>query len=83
MIGSFYCRELINCFVCIWKGVRIYRLRTEVTLSDKSTVVIGSVYRHPQPIYHKFSQVSTNNLLKLKPLKIFVVLGDFNINCNR
>ena len=55
----------------------------EVTLSDKSTLIIGSVYRHPQHNFHKFSQAFSNNLLKLKPKKRFVVFGDFNIDYNR
>ena len=77
---SFYCHELFNLRMHLEGCEDIW---IEVTLSDKSTLIIGSIYRHPLPNFHKFSQAFSNNLLKLKPKKRFVVLGDFNIDYNR
>ena len=78
-VDSIYCHDL-DSFRMHLEGCE--EIWIEVTLSDKSTLVIGSVYRHPQPNYCNFSQIFTNNLLKLKPVIRFVVLRDFNIDYN-
>ena len=54
----------------------------QATLGDKSTLVIGSVYRHPHPNFLEFSKAFNKNFLKLKA-KRFVILGDLNIDYGR
>ena len=55
----------------------------QATLGDKSTLVIGSVYRHPHPNFLEFSKTFNKNFLKLKAKKRFVLLGDLNIDYGR
>ena len=57
----------------------------ETALDDKISLVIGTVYRHPQPNYQNFVKVFQNKLLKLKSYNggRFIALGDFNIDYNR
>ena len=55
----------------------------QATLGDKSTLVIGSVYRHPHPNFLEFSKAFNKNFLKLKVKKRFVILGDLNIDYGR
>ena len=57
----------------------------EAALDDKISLVIGTIYRHPQPNYQNFVKVFQNKLLKLKSYNggRFIVLGDFNIDYNR
>ena len=53
VVDSFYCQEITN--------LRLNQLGCEdvwieVNLNDKTNLVVGTVYRHPQPNYLKFSQ---------------------------
>ena len=57
VVDSIYCHEL-DSFRMHLEGCE--DIWIEVTLSDKSTLVIGSVYRHPQPNYRNFSQIFLN-----------------------
>ena len=80
VVDSFYCQEITNLRLNLWGCEDVW---IEVNLNDKTNVVVGTVYRHPQPNYLKFSQAFYNNLLKLKGNKKFVVLGDFNVDYGR
>ena len=55
---------------------------TEVTISDKNKIVVGSVYRHPKSNLKLFFSKFQNNIISLKTYNKFVVLGDFNIDYN-
>ena len=52
----------------------------EAILKDKQSLVVGTVYRHPQQNLKSFSLAFQNTLKKLKRFTKFVVLGDFNID---
>ena len=49
-------------------------------MKDKQSLVVGTVYRHPQQNLKSFSLAFQNTLKKLKRFTKFVVLGDFNID---
>ena len=72
VVDSFYCQEITNLRLNLLGCEDVW---IEVNLNDKTNLVVGTVYRHPQPNYLKFSQAFYNNLLKLKGNKKFVVLG--------
>ena len=62
-LSSFYCQEITNLRLNLLGCEDVW---IEVNLNDKTNLVVGTVYRHPQPNYLKFSQAFCNNLLKLK-----------------
>ena len=85
VVDSFYCQEITNVRLNLLGCEDIW---SEVSLNDKTNLVVGTVYRHPQPNCLKFSQAFYSNLRKLKICglrgketknKKFVVLGDFNV----
>jgi len=41
----------------------------EVTLSDNFTLIVETVYGHPQPKYDEFSHAFNKNLIKLRAKK--------------
>ena len=71
------CRQLqqnkINCEGCedVW-----------VEIISKTTVVVGSVYRHPSGVLSEFEEAYLNSLKKIRKQN-YLVLGDFNINYNK
>ena len=75
--NSFYCQEITNLRINLSGCENVW---IEVVLNDETTLVVGTVYRHPQPNNLQFSQALCSNLLRLKANKRFVVLGDFNID---
>ena len=80
VVDSFYSQEITNLRLNLLGCEDVW---IEVNLNDKTNLVVGTVYRHPQLNYLKFSQAFYNNLLKLKGNKKFVVLGDFNVDYGR
>jgi len=44
----------------------------EVNVNNETTLVVGTVYRHPQPNYFEFSQALNKIVLKLKVNKILI-----------
>ena len=71
------CRQLhqnkINCEGCedVW-----------VKIISKTTVIVGSVYRHPSSILPEFKEAYLNSLKKIRKQN-YIVLGHFNINYNK
>ena len=60
----------INCEGCedVW-----------VEIISKTTVIVGSVYRHPLSILPEFEEAYLNFLKKLRKQN-YIELGDFNVN---
>ena len=54
----------------------------EVTVNDKTKIVVGAVYRHPQSNIKLFSMEFKKKILCLKTYKRFIILGDINIDYN-
>ena len=79
VVDSFYCQEITNLRLNLIGCEDVW---IEINLNDKTNLVVGTDYRHPQPKYLKFSQAFYNNLLKLKENKKYVVLKDFNVDHN-
>ena len=71
------CRQLhqskINCEGCedVW-----------VEIIAKTTVVVGSAYRHPFSIVSEFQEAYLNSFKKIRQQNC-LVLGDFNISYNK
>ena len=63
----------INCEGCedVW-----------VEIISKTTVIVGSVYRHPSSILPEFEEAYINSFKKIRKQN-YIVLGDFNINYNK
>ena len=59
VVDSFSCQEITNLRLNLLGCEDVW---IEVNLNDKTNLVVGTVYRHPQPNYLKFSQAFYNNL---------------------
>ena len=53
-----------------------------VKIISKTTVIVGSVYRHPSSILPEFKEAYLNSLKKIRKQN-YIVLGHFNINYNK
>ena len=76
VINSIHCVEVYDLRMNLTGCEDVW---VQATLGDKSTLVIGSVYRHPHPNFLEFSKAFNKNFLKLKAKKRFVILGDLSI----
>ena len=48
VVDSFYCQEITNLRLSLLGSEDVW---IEVNLNDKTNLVVGTVYRHPQPNY--------------------------------
>ena len=54
-----------------------------VSLPDNSDLVVGTIYRHPNTDLSSFEQAFTKTLKHLRSNQSYVVMGDFNVDCNK
>ena len=80
VINSIHCVEVCDLRMNLTGCEDVW---VQATLGDKSTLVIGSVYRHPHPNFLEFLKAFNKNFLKLKAKKRFVILEDLNIDYGR
>ena len=68
--------------LCIHKNCEIKVYSIELTNTEKSNIIIGAIYRHPNMDLDEFNDICLNPLLEKSPKanKSIVVLGGFNVD---